>query len=434
MHKVLATLRANFAPLKLPNFRLYLGGQAVSMIGSWLQSTAQAWVVWELTGSEAALGNVVMLNTLPLLLFGPWAGVWADRLNRRVVLIGAAFSAMLLAFTLAILVQTDSVQIWHVYVLAFLLGCVNALDFPAQQAFLGDLTGMAEVRKAVNLNAMIIQISRMLGPAIAGIVVARIGSAPAFWLNGVSFLAVIASLIMVRASQIRAPSEHVNPMRQLLDGLQYVREHPRVQDMFLISAIFTFCAMSIIFSLLPSVADRVLGGGAETLGALMSASGAGALVSVLLIVPLTQAYKRPGRILTGAMLWSGTWLMVFGFSTWMPLSWVSLFLASMGAPIIFTMTLGLTQLMAPSSMRARLLSLFTMISFGLQPVAALAIGHAAETFGVQNTIEFNAVMLLTLAVAIILLRPALRRWEPETNPAQETTAMPVPAVVAVETV
>src|SRR5262249_35057421 len=151
----------SFTPLRLPNLRIYLIGQAISLLGTWMQVTAQGWLVWELSHSEVALGIVSMLGSLPLLLFGLWAGVWADRLDRRKVLIGTQAVAMILAFILAALVWTNTVQLWHVYVLSFLLGCVTALDFPAQQAFLGDLASMTNVRKAIILNAMIFQIGRM---------------------------------------------------------------------------------------------------------------------------------------------------------------------------------------------------------------------------------------------------------------------------------
>src|SRR5262249_24055759 len=161
-------VRGNFAPLRYPNFRIYLGGQAVSLIGTWLQVTAQGWVVWQLTHSEAALGIVGLLNGLPILFLTPFAGVWIDRLDRRKLLIGTQLVAMLLAFILAFLTQSNLVQIWHVYLLSLLLGIANALDLPAQQAFLGDLAGMADIQKAINLNIMIMQGGRILGPAFAG--------------------------------------------------------------------------------------------------------------------------------------------------------------------------------------------------------------------------------------------------------------------------
>ncbi len=168
MNIAIHTFRQSFSPLRSVNFRLYLGGQAVSLIGTWLHWTAQGLVVYRLGhGAAAPLGLVGMLGTLPILILSPWTGAWADRLDRRRLLICTQVAALLLAFVLAFLTQTGLVQLWHVYVLAALLGVVTAFDLPAQQAFLGDLTGMAEVRQAVTLNAMVLQASRMLGPALA---------------------------------------------------------------------------------------------------------------------------------------------------------------------------------------------------------------------------------------------------------------------------
>ena len=180
---IASTLRESFSPLKIRNFRIYLGGQAISLVGTWLQMTTQGWVVWELSHSATALGLVAMLGSLPILLLGPWAGVWADRLDRRKLLIASQAGAMLLAFVLALLTQTGLVQLWHVYLLSALLGIITAIDIPAQQAFLGDLSGMAEIRKAVNMNITMLQVSRILGPALAGIIIASMGAAMAFWLN-----------------------------------------------------------------------------------------------------------------------------------------------------------------------------------------------------------------------------------------------------------
>ncbi|MEO8392998.1 MAG: MFS transporter, partial [Chloroflexota bacterium] len=254
------TLRSSFDPLRQRNFRIYLGGQSVSLIGTWLQVTAQGWLVWTLTQSEAALSIVAMLNALPILLFGPWAGVVAERLDRRKLLIATQVASMILAFLLAFLVQSQTIQIWHVYLLAFLLGTVTAFDLPTQQTFLGDLSGMGEVRKAVNLNAMILQISRMIGPALAGFVVGKLGIAPSFWLNGVSFVAVIATLLAVRSNQVHTEVKQVKPLRDLWEALRYLRTQPRLVDLFIISILVVFLALSIVFSQLPAVAATLLGG------------------------------------------------------------------------------------------------------------------------------------------------------------------------------
>jgi MFS family permease len=423
-------LRGNFDPLRLPNFRLYLGGQAVSLVGTWLQITAQAWVVWELTGSTASLGIVSMLNALPLLLFGLYAGVWVDRVDRRRLLIGTQVSAMLLAFILAFLIQTKLIQLWHVYVLSFLLGTVGALDFPAQQAFLGELAGMADVRKAVNLNITILQISRILGPALAGLVIARVGIAPAFWLNGLSFLAVIASLVVVRAAQqIQKSRSDISPTRQVIEGFAYLKSYPRLQDLYMFSIVLTFFFFSIM-NIMPAVADKVLGGDAVTLGLLLSSSGVGALVGVLIIVPIAQSVKHAGPIMLGSLFWLVIWLSVLAHSHSLPLSMLAICLASVGAPTVMTMAMGLVQVMSPLDMRGRLISLFTMISFGMAPLSALWIGWTAQVLGVENAIQLNAILMGAGAAVMLLFRREIFTFVYGTPAAVRAAPCPEPGEVS----
>ncbi|MCA0456471.1 MAG: MFS transporter [Chloroflexi bacterium] len=441
MSSVISTLRGSFSPLRLLNFRIYLSGQVVSLIGTWLQVTAQAWLVWTLTGSEEASGFVAMLSALPFLLFGPWAGVIAERVDRRKLLIATQVIAMFLAFALAILVQTRTtqlwhvfppwsqpynetswginisiVQIWHVYVLSFLLGIVNALDVPTQQTFLGDLSGTSELRKAVNLNAMILQVSRMIGPAIAGLVIARIGIAPAFWVNGLSFIAVVASLIALTSTQKRGAHKPVQPFRDLAEALRYLKTQPRIQDLFIFSTLTTLLVLSVILSQLPAVSDKLLHGDAETLGVLQAASGAGALIAVLFIMPIFQNLRRSGIALSVTAIWMGVWLLVFSASRSLPLSMAAIFFCSMGAPTTIATALGMVQFMTPAEMRARVLSLFTMISFGLQTFAVLIVGLMAERLGISTAIQTNGIILILGAALMLIFRTEMRRWEMTTTP------------------
>ncbi len=410
MQNALSTLRSSFSPLRYPNFRIYLGGQAISLIGTWLQVTAQGWLVWKLTGSEASLGLVNMFGSLPLLVLTPWTGIWADRLDRRKLLIITQIGAMLLAFALAFLVQTDLIQLWHVYGLSLLLGVITALDLPAQQAFLGDLSGMGEVRKAVNLNIMMLQVSRILGPAIAGFLVGAIGAAPAFWLNGLSFLAVVASLVVVRANnQVRA-SQSGGALDGFVQSLRFVARQPRLVDLMIFAILITFFGLSIIISQLPSFNGTVLDNEPNTLGWLMAASGAGALIGVTIIAPLAQTARRTGIVLAIATIWMGIWYLFLSVSTSLPIAAVSLFFASFTPPAVLTTVNGLVQIAAPPTMRARLLSLFLMISFGTQPLAALAVGYVAEHLSVPVAIQLNGLAMIVLA-GVMLLRPALRRWD-----------------------
>lgn len=410
MTNAIATLRANFSPLRYPNFRIYITGQLISLVGTWLQVTALNWVVWQLTGSEAALGTLNLLNTLPLLLLTPYAGVWADRLDRRKLLIGTQIGAMLVAFAVGLLIQTDAIQLWHLYVASIVLGFIATLDLPAQQAFLGDLAGLGEIRKAVNVNGMVVQTSRVFGPALAGFIVAKIGIAPAFWLNGLSFLVVIASLRVVRAQQIRPHDTHSSPLNQLREAVKFISSQPRIIEMYIFMLLMFLFSWSILLNLLPSVADKVFGGNAETFGFLTSSSGAGALTSLLLVVPLTHAHHKPGWMLGGAMLWASSWLIVFGFSQSLPLSMFALFCSFLGNPVVYTISVGVSQLMAPPYMRARIISLFTLVSFGMQPIGGVLMGNIAERIGVQPTIILCGGLLFTTVSILLVVRPGLRAW------------------------
>ncbi len=406
---LLRPFRDSFAPLRNLNLRYYLSGQAVSLIGTWLQMTAQGWVVWEISHSTVALGLTGMLGTLPILLFGPWAGVWADRLDRRKLLVGTQTVAMLLAFALAALTQLKLVQLWHVYVLSALLGTVTALDFPSQQAFIGDLAGMGEVRRAVVLNAMIVQVSRTLGPALAGFIIGALGAASAFWLNGVSFLVVIGSLLMVRSSQTRKFGQ-VDPLREFWEGLRFISTQPRLLDLILFVVVQTFLGLTVL-SILPSVATDVLHGQAEVLGWLLAASGLGALISTLLVVPVTQTQHRIGLVVAGLVVWMGAWMVVVALSTWLPLTLLALFLASLAPPVVFTTANGYLQVSSPPNMRARLLSTYIMLSFGMQPLASLFIGFTAQRLGTPGAIALNGGLLIAVSTLILAARPELRSWD-----------------------
>ncbi len=416
---LISTFQSSFSPLKIRNFRLYLGGQAISLVGTWMQAAAMGWLVWQLSGSNTALGIVVALNTLPFLLLGPLAGVWADRLDRRRLIIASQSIAMALAFSLALLTQTGLVQLWHIYVLSAVLGIVNAFDMPAQQAFVGDLSGLAEVRKAVTVNAIILQMSRMVGPALAGVLIGDFGASVAFWLNGASFLFVIGSLLVIRSNQQRASSQH-STGGDFGAALGFLRSQPRIQDLISFAALLAFFGLSV-FNVLPSMVTDVLHGKSELYGLLMGMSGAGALFGALVVVPLAQSLRKTGLVVAGAIVWSSLWWVLFSLSTVVPLSMLAIFLISLAAPVVLTTALGVMQLLAPPTMRARLVSLFLMVSLGTQPVGALFIGFSADHLGVATAIRMNGLLLLLGGGLILVARSHLRQWEARSQPLVEAT-------------
>jgi len=397
-----------FEPLRNRNLRLYLSGQAVSLIGTWMQNAAQAWVVWDLTKSEAALGTVGMLGTLPLLLLGPISGVWADRYDRRKILIYTQTTAMILAFILAADVTLGTVRLWHVYLLAAILGCVGSLDMPSAQAFIGDLAGTGLVRKAVVLNGMIVQISRILGPTLAGQAVQHFGAATAFWVNGLSFIAVIASLVAVKAHQQHRGAEAGGG--GFLEGLRYMVSQPRILDLMIFTGSITFFAFSNA-QILPAFADKTLHGGAGLYGNIMAASGVGALVSVLFLVPWAQRVKRIGVAILGAVGVAGLFIALFSLTRIPWLAMAAYCVAGMPNPMVLTTNNGLLQVMAPAPMRARLLTIYLMFSFGLQPIANLWVGYMAQHLGAPTAILINGLSLILVSL-LMTARKGLLQWEP----------------------
>lgn len=404
----MSAFRESFSPLQNRTLRIYFSGQVVSLVGTFMQQTAQQWLVWELTGSEAQLGTIAMLSTLPLLLLGPLAGGLSDRWDRRKILIATQAVAAGLAVILAGLVQLELVQIWHVYALSLTLGIVHALDMPAQQAIIGDMAGPEMVRKAVVLNGMIVHISRILGPAAAGWLVQQIGTAPAFFFNGVSFLAVIASLLIIRVVQARQPG--AGGGRMFGEALGYLRSQPRVLDMMMFGGLITFFGFSSM-TVLPSFVSKQLAGSADTFGTLMALSGMGGLFSTLFVVPQAQRIRRAGLMMAVAVTAGGVGFVVLALSRSFALAVVGMMISSLAFPIVMTTGNGLIQFLTPPEMRGRILTIYLMVIFGLQPIASQIVGWVGQTLGAPEAILINGTMIAGLAL-LGLLRPGLAAWEP----------------------
>lgn len=398
----------SFSPLKNRNFRIYISGQAVSLIGTFMQQVAQQWYVWEITRDSRWIGVVGAMAFLPMLLLGPFTGSIADRADRRKLLITTQTAEMLLAFTLAALVFLGVRSVWPVIILALLLGVSAAFNFPAQSAFIGDLTGMGEIRKSMAFNVTMIEIGRLIGPAVAGWVVAAVGTGLAFFLNGLSFLAVIIGLTFVTATQVRrAPGG--TALGDFAEALRYMRQNPRIIDLLLCGLLVTLFVFPSL-SLSAPIADEVLKGGPQLLGYMLAASGAGALIGALFVAPQVQKVPQAGLALLLALVWSGMWLIATSFFNSAALILMGIFLYSISIPVVLASVNALTQMLAPPTMRARLLSVSQMISFGAQPVGAVMVGWLGNALGPLAAIRFNGVAMATLALAIILLRPAFRRW------------------------
>ena len=403
---VLSIITDNFTILRNRDIRVYLSGNAVSLIGDWMQQTAQAWVVWELTHSTTALGIVAFFSQIPFFLFGPWVGVISDRYDRRKILLVTQFLIMLFAFALAALVQSHLLQLWHVYVLAFLLGIVTAFDVTAEQAFMSDIAGAGNIQKAVALNNSLTQLTRLLGPSIAGWLIARVGVAPSFWLNGLTIIITILCIAAVHARR-EGKVETGSGLKQFREGWRFFSKHGLLRLIMIFAAVQAFFGLSTI-QLLPAVATMILKGDASTLGKLLGAAGAGALVGIVFIMPFIQRINRPCIAIGVALIWSGAWYILFSQSHNLYFTLLCQFMTSLGAANVVTLSIGLAQELTPPGMRARIVSTFLMIIFGLQPVASFLIGHGADRFGLQPIILMNGILMI-LVPAVLLTLPRLHQ-------------------------
>jgi len=404
--RVVRTIGYNFSAFKIRGIRIYMTGQVFNLLGDWMQQTAQAWLVWELTHKATALGIVAFLSQIPYFIFGPWVGVFSDRYDRRKILLLTQIMAMLLAIILAYLIQTDRVTLHIVYLLAFLLGTVNAFNSTAEQAFIGDIAGTGNIKKAVALNNTINQLTRLIGPAIAGWLIVAVGLAPAFWINAVSILISIFCILMIH-SDLEIKKSKGSGLTQFVEALKYFRQQSQLRLIILFGAIQAFFGMSIV-QLLPAFSSLILKGNAKTLGQLYGAAGAGALTGIVIVLPFVQKIKRSCIAIGGAVIWAGCWYILFSFCSSLTLAMLCQFMASLGASNVLTLSLGLAQELTPVYIRARIVSTFMMIIYGLQPVASWLVGMAADHFGIHTTMAINGSLMIILTAGLLSL-PSLNK-------------------------
>ncbi len=366
------------------NFRLFWTGMLVSLIGTWMQSVGQAWLVLQLTNDPLALGIIAVAQFGPILFLGPIGGIVADSVSKRKALMVTQIAAGLLALILALLYATGQVQVWHIFVLALGLGVVNSFDMPIRQAFVIEMVGREHIANAVALNSTVFNITRIIGPAIAGLTIAGIGIEPLFFVNAVSYLAVVVSLVMMRTSEMHPPTERAVVSRNvrsvvdlLVEGFRYTRGNPRILLVIVLVGLVSTFAMNYSV-LIPVVARDVLHGDADTYGFLMSAAGLGSLVSALSI-----AFRRTasmGRLFMGAAL-VGLAMVGVGLSRWLPLSLAMMFVAGWGGISMAATANTTIQLAVPDILRGRVVSLYTTVFVGSTPIGGLFSGIIASGFG-----------------------------------------------------
>jgi len=392
--------------LRHRNYRLFFVGQLISLTGTWMQSVAQGWLVLRLSNSPAMLGLVAAAASLPVLLLSLPAGTLADRVSKRRLLLVSQMVAMALAVVLAGLTLTERIEVWHVVVLATLLGVVTAFEGPARQAFTVEMVGREDLLNAIALNSSIFNAARTVGPAVAGVVVALIGEGLAFAMNAASFVFVIASLLLMRLSPFRPPGG-VQRRGQLREGLRYIQNEPRVRALLIqAAAISLFCFAYI--PLLPVFARDILHVGASGLGMLSATSGLGALTAALMLAQFGDAIPR-GRLVRIAALLQPGLLIAFSASRWLPLSLLLIGMAGWAGVTTMALTNTLIQAIVPDRLRGRVMSVFTLLLMGLSPMSGMLAGGLAQVVGSVPLVVAGSALTGWLIVATLAVRaPFLR--------------------------
>jgi MFS family permease len=372
--------RRTFQSLRVRNYRLFFFGQLVSVSGTWMQQVAQDWLVLRLTNRALPVGIATALQFAPILLFGFWSGLAADRLDKRRLLIGAQVAMAALALVLGVLTATGSVRLWMVYVLAFLLGCATAVDMPARQAFVVEMVGRDKLVNAVSLNSAMFNSARVVGPAAAGVLIATLDIAPAFFINGVSYIAVIAALLAMDTSRLHRREPAPRSRGQIRDGLRYVWATPVLRSTLLLVAVVGTLSLNARV-VLPLMARFTFEGGATTYGTLASVMAVGSVVGAL----GTARRARPTRaLLLGAATAFGVTALAAAAAPTLGAELVALVLLG-ATSIAFLATANSTlQLSSSTHMRGRVMALYGLVFLGSTPIGSLVVGWLAEHFGPRS--------------------------------------------------
>jgi MFS family permease len=373
--------------LRYPHFRLYFIGQLISVSGTWMQTVAQGWLVFHLTQSELWLGVVACAAGLPALILSPFAGVLVDRFPRRNILILSQTVQMVLAFILALLTFANTVQVWHIVLLAFLLGVTNAIDAPARQAIIVDLVGKEDLPSGIALNAIMFNGSRIFGPVAAGLALTQVGPGWCFALNGASFLAVILMLFVIPAKPVPTNIQHVSPITRLREGLAFSRAHATIGPLLLLAAISSVF-LTNVSTLLPAFADVVLHSPADGYAALTTAQGVGAVLAALLTAWAGTRLGR-GRLVFAMMIFTPIATLLFAGTKTIPLAAFTAALVTFGLILGFVTVNTLIQTEVPDDFRGRVMSLYTLTFFGAAPFGALALGVLAGGLGEANQLALS---------------------------------------------
>jgi MFS family permease len=397
------SVSGTFASLRYRNYRLWFIGQVISLVGTWMQVTAQAFLVYQLTGSPAYLGYVGFAAGIPAWLFSLYGGMVSDRMSRRNVMVLTQSAMMILAFVLAALTFTGRVQAWQIVVMAFLLGIANAFDAPARQAFVLEMVDREDMTNAIALNSTMFNLGTAVGPAVAGITYSAFGPAWCFTINGISFIAVIVALLMMHLKPVEHIQRATSALAEIRSGIRYVASDRRVRTIILNLGVVSLFGLGFV-TLMPAWAVDVLGGDATTNGLLQSARGVGALAGALMLAAVGGFLPR-GRLFTVGNLVFPALLFVYAFLRWLPLSLLCLVGVGWGFMVMANSSNVLVQTQVPDDLRGRVMSIYTLAFFGLMPFGSFIAGRLAERIGEPATVLAGALILLAFALWVRLRVP-----------------------------
>lgn len=403
------SVRNTFTSLKYPNYRLWFFGQLISLVGTWTQTTAQGYLIYELTKSPEYLGYVSFANGLPSFLFTLYAGAIADRISRRTLMVITQSTMLILAFVLAGLTFTHTIQSWHILILSFLLGVSNAFDAPARQAFVLEMVDREDMTNAIALNSTMFNSAMVVGPAFGGLVYAMVGPGWCFTINGISFIAVIISLLLMRLQPFTPLQSKGDAISDVRDGMKYVMGHREVRMLIINLFIITVLGFGFL-TLLPAWAALILKGDARTFGFLQAARGVGSLIGALLVAAMGRIKFR-GKVWTVGSLLLPILMAAFAYIHWLIPSLLAMAAVGFATMMIVNVTNTMVQTRIVDEMRGRVMGVYTFFFFGAFPLGSLIAGWAAERIGESVTVIISAALLMAFSAWVFWRQPGMRAME-----------------------
>jgi MFS family permease len=396
-----------FRSLKYKNYRLFFGGQSISLIGTWMQRLAMPWLVYHITGSAFLLGVVSFAGQIPTFLLAPFAGVITDRFSRYKVLLITQIISLVQAFALAILALTGAIQLWHIVGLSILLGCVNAFDVPSRHSFVLEMVEKKEdLGNAIALNSMMFNSARLIGPSIAGLILATAGEGICFLINAISYIFVIISLLMMKVRPREIPKRENHMFKEIREGLDYTFGYAPIKHLIILLGIVSLMG-STYTVLMPVFAKEVLYGGSDTFGFLMGATGLGALLGAVYLASRESLIKL-GRLIPAAAALFGTGLIIMSFLKIFPVTLILMVIVGLGMMLHTASSNTIIQTITDDNKRGRVMGFYTMAIMGTAPFGSLIAGFLAKNIGTPETILVGGVSCVIGALFFLRKLPELK--------------------------